>query len=166
MEVVQGVAGAVRGSGARSETDRSRMAALAVGRKSLRAATSVEEVIESVRAVPTLGPDHPDVGTDLNNLAVLYRVQGRYPDAEPLMKRALAIDEKALGPDHPDVGTDLNNLALLYRVQGRYPDAEPLMAELYLDQSRSAEAEPLMKRALAFAEKTLGPDGRSTRMRR
>ena len=31
--------------------------------------------------------------------------QGRYADAEPLYKRALAIDEKALGPDHPDVAT-------------------------------------------------------------
>ena len=39
----------------------------------------------------------------LNNLAMLYEAQGRYADAEPLFKRALAIREKALGPDHPDV---------------------------------------------------------------
>ena len=88
-----------------------------------------------------LGPDHPDVGTALNNLAALYRAQGRYAEAEPLYKRALAIREKALGPDHPDVGTSLNNLAALYRAQGRY-----------------AEAEPLYKRALAIREKALGPD--------
>ena len=50
-----------------------------------------------------LGPDHPDVAQSLNNLAVLYRDQGRYADAEPLYKRSLAINEKALGPDHPDV---------------------------------------------------------------
>ena len=31
--------------------------------------------------------------------------QGKYSEAEPLFKRALAIDEKALGPDHPNVGT-------------------------------------------------------------
>ena len=31
-----------------------------------------------------LRPDHPDVGTSLNNLAVLYRTQGHYPLAEPL----------------------------------------------------------------------------------
>ena len=41
----------------------------------------------------------------LNNLAELYRAQGRYADAEPLYKRSLAIREKALGPDHPDVAT-------------------------------------------------------------
>jgi tetratricopeptide (TPR) repeat protein len=43
------------------------------------------------------GPDHPDVATALNNLAVLYENQGRYADAEPLYKRVLAIREKALG---------------------------------------------------------------------
>ena len=48
-----------------------------------------------------LGPEHPDVATSLNNLAELYRDQGKYGEAEPLYQRALAIDEKALGPDHP-----------------------------------------------------------------
>jgi tetratricopeptide (TPR) repeat protein len=35
-----------------------------------------------------LGPDHPDVATSLNNLAELYRVQGRYADAERLYERS------------------------------------------------------------------------------
>ena len=60
------------------------------------------------------GPDHPDVATDLNNLAILYDDQGKYSEAEPLFKRALAIDEKALGPYHPDVAEGFNNLAVLY----------------------------------------------------
>jgi tetratricopeptide (TPR) repeat protein len=51
----------------------------------------------------------------LNDLAALYRRQGQYAQAEPLVKRALAIYEKALGPDHPSVATSLNNLAALYR---------------------------------------------------
>jgi CHAT domain-containing protein/tetratricopeptide (TPR) repeat protein len=130
-----------------------------------------------------LGPDHPNVGTALNNLAELYDTQGLYAEAEPLYKRALAIDEKALGPDHPSVGVYLNNLASLYWRQGRYAEAEPLLkralaiaektlgpdhpnvgthlsniAELYDAQGRYAEAEPLLKRALAIAEKALGPD--------
>ncbi len=49
-----------------------------------------------------LGLDHPDVAQSLNNLALLYYAQGRYDVAEPLHKRALAIEEKALGPDHPN----------------------------------------------------------------
>ena len=53
-----------------------------------------------------------------------------------LLKRSLAILEKALGPDHPDVAVSLNNLGELYRAQGRY-----------------AQAEPLYKRSLAIWEK-------------
>ncbi len=88
-----------------------------------------------------LDPGHPDVGTSLNNLAVLYFGQGRYAEAEPLFQRALKITEAALGPEHPDVGIRLNNLAELYRAQGRY-----------------AEAEPLYERSLAIWEKALGVD--------
>ncbi len=63
----------------------------------------------------------------LSNLAVLYKTQGKYTEAEPLYKRALRIDEKALGPAHPGVATDLNNLAALYDAQGKYAEAEPLL---------------------------------------
>jgi Tfp pilus assembly protein PilF len=38
----------------------------------------------------------------------------------------LAINEKALGPDHPSVALALNDLAELYKEQGRYADADPL----------------------------------------
>ncbi len=49
----------------------------------------------------------------LYSLASVYQAQGRYAEAEPLHKRALAIREKALGPDHPSVATSFNNLAAL-----------------------------------------------------
>ena len=41
-----------------------------------------------------LGADHPDVATSLNNLAELYRVQGKYSEAEPLYVRSLLISER------------------------------------------------------------------------
>ena len=63
------------------------------------------------------GPDHPDVTTALNNLALLYHSQSKHGEADPLYKRALEIWEKARGPDHPDVAKSLNNLAELYRAQ-------------------------------------------------
>ena len=44
-----------------------------------------------------LGPDHSDVAKSLNNLATLYADQGRYAEAEPLYKRALAVVESLLG---------------------------------------------------------------------
>ena len=49
----------------------------------------------------TLGPEHPDLATRLNNLAILYNTQGKYEQVEPLYQRAIAIREKVFGPEHP-----------------------------------------------------------------
>ena len=81
------------------------------------------------------------MATGLNNLARLLQDTNRLAEAEPLMRRALAISEASLGPDHPDVATGLNNLARLLKATNRL-----------------AEAEPLMRRALAISEASLGPD--------
>ncbi len=67
--------------------------------------------------------------------------QGKYAEAELLVRRALEIMEAALGPEHPHVATTLNNLAALLQAQGKY-----------------AEAEPLYRRALAIDEAALGPE--------
>ncbi|MFM7581089.1 MAG: tetratricopeptide repeat protein, partial [Microcystaceae cyanobacterium] len=87
------------------------------------------------------GRKHPEVATDLNNLAGLYYAQGKYGEAEPLYRRSLGIMEKQLGENHPDVAQSLNNLALLYKSQGKY-----------------GEAEPLYLRSLSIKEKNLGED--------
>ena len=83
----------------------------------------------------------PDDATVLNNTALSLTEAGDYAGAEPLLRRALAIDEKALGADRPDVAASLNNLAALLYPKGDY-----------------AGAEPLLRRALAISEKALGPD--------
>jgi tetratricopeptide (TPR) repeat protein len=70
------------------------------------------------------GPDHPDTAMSLNNLAELYRSQGRYDEAEPMYKRALEIYEKALETDHPDVATFLENMSFLYKKLNRNAEAE------------------------------------------
>ena len=49
-----------------------------------------------------LGPNHPNVATNLNNLAELYRAQGKYSEAESLYQRALAIDE-SIGAESMDL---------------------------------------------------------------
>jgi len=134
-------------------------------------------------AEQALIPDHPSVGTALNNLAVLYRSQGLYAEVEPLLKRSLAQREKTLGPDHLDVALQLNNLASLYSSQARHAEAELLyqrslairekavgpdhplvaatlssLAGLHKNQGRYADAERLYQRSLAIREKVLGPD--------
>jgi tetratricopeptide (TPR) repeat protein len=89
----------------------------------------------------SFGKDHPEVATDLNNLAQLLKDTNRLKEAEPLMRRVVEIVEKSLGPDHPNVATALNNLALLLQATNRL-----------------TEAEPLMRRALVIFENSLGPD--------
>ena len=64
----------------------------------------------------------------LNNLAELYKGQGKHAEAEPLFKRALAIAEKALGLEHPHVATVLENMSEVYEKTGKKDEAESLKA--------------------------------------
>ena len=73
-----------------------------------------------------LGPQHCAVATSLNGLAILYRDQGKYGDAEPLFKRALAIRENVLGPQHPDVADSLENYASLLQKTDRVTEANEM----------------------------------------
>jgi len=63
------------------------------------------------------------VATSLNNLATFYCSQEQYTQAEPLLKRTLAIREKTLGPNHPDVAQSLENLASFYHYTRREEEA-------------------------------------------
>ena len=47
------------------------------------------------------GEGHTEYAKAISWLAVLLRANNRPAEAEPLMRRALAIDEKSLGPEHP-----------------------------------------------------------------
>jgi hypothetical protein len=80
----------------------------------LRHADSLEAKEDNIQAVPVwqeilaireqqLGPDHLSTAISLNNLAELYRVQGRYGEAETLFH------------------------ALLYFAMAKVPAAEPLL---------------------------------------
>jgi tetratricopeptide (TPR) repeat protein len=130
-----------------------------------------------------LGPEHPSTATALNNLAQMLQATNRLAEAEPLMRRALTIDEASYCPDHPEVARDLNNLAGLLTTTNRLAEAEPLMrralaideasygkdhpnvairlnnlAQLLKATNRLVEAEPLMRRALAIDEASYGND--------
>jgi hypothetical protein len=59
--------------------------------------------------------------------AVLLQDTSRPEEAEPLMRRALAIDEFRYGPHHPKVAIRLNNLARLLQDTNPHEEAEPLM---------------------------------------
>jgi tetratricopeptide (TPR) repeat protein len=130
-----------------------------------------------------LGPDHPDVATDLNNVGGVLSDLGRSAEALPLQQRALRIREAALGPDDPDVATDLSYVGRVLSDLGRSAEALPLhqralrireaalgpdhpyvavdlnnVGRALLDLGRSAEALPLQQRALRIDEAAFGPD--------
>jgi len=82
------------------------------------------------------GKADPNLALCLDGLAMLYRSQGRYNEAEPLFLRSQSILESQLGADHPHVAASLNNLAALYQSQGRYSEAESLFLRvLSIDES-------------------------------
>ena len=60
----------------------------------------------------------------MNNLAMLYKHQGRYGEVEPLLVKTLEIQRRVLGQEHPNALAVMNNLAMLYKHQGRYGEAD------------------------------------------
>jgi len=106
-------------------------------------AEAEKQLAAAIKEAEGLGSQDPRLATSLNGLAGVYRAQGRYAEAEPLYRRALAIREKALGAEHPDVAQSLNNLALLYAAQGRFGEAEPLhKPALAIREGRGAGTPP------------------------
>jgi kinesin light chain len=77
-----------------------------------------------------LGPSHPDVAKQLNNLALLCQNQSKYDEVEMYYKRAIDIYTKSLGPDDPNVAKTKNNLASAYLKQQKFKEAEQLYKDV------------------------------------
>ena len=125
---------------------------------------------------------HPRlIASASNDLGQLLQVTNRLAEAEPLMRRALAIAEAELGRQAPSVVSYLNNLAVLLFETSRFSDAELLLrralaiteagsgeqhssvanclnslAILLRATDRTEEAEKLLRRALAIAQVEVG----------
>jgi tetratricopeptide (TPR) repeat protein len=118
----------------------------------------------------------------MSNLAVLYRLRGKYAQAEPLYTEVIEIDRRVLGEDHPDTLRSMNNLAVLYNSQGKYAEAESVFTKVleakrrvlgpqhpesldglvslglvHLKQQNFGRAEALFRELLRILEKN-GPD--------
>ncbi|KAG1657908.1 hypothetical protein FOA52_005829 [Chlamydomonas sp. UWO 241] len=133
------------------------------------------------------GAGHPDTLSSVATLAELLHDQGKFDEAEPLFRRALAGRDEALGPTHPSTLNSVTYLANLLADQDKLDEAEPLyrralagcekalgpthpytltgihnLAYLLAAQDKLDEAETMYRRALAGCEKALGPTHRDT----
>ena len=71
------------------------------------------------------------------DLALTYRNQGRWKEAEDLGVQVIEMRKKVLGQEHPDTLTSMNNLAFTWKIQGRDNEALKLMEECVVLQSRT-----------------------------
>lgn len=108
----------------------------------------------------------------MRSVALRWHDLADWARAEPLFRRALAIDEEKLGPENPQIGQDLNDLGILLNETNRWREAEPLLrraiaiyeitndprlsnvldalAVICKQTDRLAEAEQLCRRAVAI----------------
>ena len=148
------------------------------------------EAEKHLRAGESLAGTDGERAAALNNLATLLQATNRAKEAEPLIRQALALDEKSYGKDDPRVAIRLSNLASLLQETNRMAEAEPLLrralaineasygnqhprmslvlnnlALLLETTNRPAEAEPLLRRALAMDEAKFGPNDPNVALR-
>ena len=72
---------------------------------------------------------HSQAAWLLNQSGQLWLKLGEWSAAEPLLRRALAIDEASFGDDHPNVVRDLHNLAQLLQATNRSMEAEAIVRQ-------------------------------------
>ena len=72
-----------------------------------RYADAEKQFKAALQEAEKFGKQDPRLGVILLALGTVYKNKGQYTEAQPLLKRALAILEKALGPQHPTVAGEL-----------------------------------------------------------
>ena len=83
-----------------------------------------------------LGPDHPDVATDLINLASFLRATNRLAEAEPLCAARSRSTSTSTGQTTPRSRRDLGNLAKLFGRQRVLRRGRELLIRRALDDRR------------------------------
>lgn len=137
-------------------------------------------------SVLTHSADHSEETKRLVDEAKVYVIHGKSEEAERLLKRALAMNEKALRPNQAEMSAIYFHLATCYEQQNKFADAESLLkqaltnrekvlgpdntdvaaivlqlANCYAWQGKYASAEQLYKRSIKIMEKAVGPNDSS-----
>lgn len=101
----------------------------------------VPHAVEVAKSIDEYNLAFPAATRLLQQTGYYLLERGQSKEAEPLLRRALQLDEIIFGSHHPRVAIGLNNLATLLN-----------------DTHRPAEAEPLLRRALLIDETNYGPN--------
>ena len=136
-----------------------------------------------VSLIERTGSSFPEAGALLYKVSGYLMKRGRYAEAEPLLERAIALEEQQHCPDHSVLLSRLLKRVELFWCQGKDASAEqvlhrslalgeqhlgsehPLTAEtlsglasLYHCQGKYAQAEPLYQRALRIRKQQMGSE--------
>jgi tetratricopeptide (TPR) repeat protein len=91
---------------------------------------TAEKMIRAVIADQALELDYPMILASKNNLAEIYRKQGRWKEAEELEIEVLETSKRVLGHEHPSTIVSMANLASAFWNQGRWKEAERLETQV------------------------------------
>jgi tetratricopeptide (TPR) repeat protein len=137
---------------------------------------------QALKETSEKGTNTRDYAEALGTLGSIYRSQYRFLEAERVILKSVAIEEKLYGKYSLEVALNLINLAYCYQGQKRYPEAEKALKQsisildnplynntgylgqalasfgrLYSLQEHYTKAEPLLFRAVELIKREFGP---------
>lgn len=145
----------------------------------LKADKSLEQAYKQrlAKAEKEYGPNSPEILSRLNELFMLYFREGRYVDAEAVVRRTINIRERNFGGSDHVLAVAMDDLAGCFELEKKFAQAEPLLKRsldirlkildptdrevmlgqdflgyCYEQQSKFEKAEVLFKRSLALRE--------------
>jgi eukaryotic-like serine/threonine-protein kinase len=116
---------------------------------------------EALKVVRSKGGSEEDLGSMLNQLAIIRHHQGNFAEAEAMYRRVLDILRSSLGPSDPKIAKGLNDLGALLLEMGRYDESEDLLRQsLALRRTLFPRDHPQMSESLNNLAAVLVKQGR------
>jgi serine/threonine-protein kinase len=104
----------------------------------------------------TLPPDHADVAQSLTDLGMLRADVGELEEAEPLLRRSVAILRSGRRRRPVELGRSLNNLGYLLQVKGEHDEAVSVYEEALEIYGREMRASEEVRSGIATLKMNLG----------